>query len=803
MNPARIMIVEDERISAHSLEQQLKKLGHSVVANVGRGEDAVLAAERERPDCILMDIHLADAMDGIAATEVIRARWDIPVVYLTAYADDETLARAHATAPYGYLVKPYEIRSVEAVLQMVDARHAAERALKASEARLNLALDAARMSDFEINPAAGRVHCHRHGHSLLGDTVGELSFDDLVERIHPDGRDQLLTAYRHSLETGDVFDIEFRLGGFTEQAARWLRVVGKVYTDGAIRHVYGVVEDVSARHENQARLAQAAQIVASASEAIFIADAAWRLESVNPAYRALLPDGASEALGHPPAILEQQNTELVTAIKVALVTHGSWQGELRFQPGAGAARHFWVSLVLLRDTAKSSHSVVGMLADISSLKAAQAKIEELAYHDALTGLPNRSLAHDRLAQAMLRSERTGMPFALLYIDLDRFKVINDRYGHEAGDKVLVETSHRMRSAIRQTDTLARLGGDEFIVIAEDVEMPQGALRVADELLQALSPPCAVADSLVACGASIGIAIYPQDAHDQDALLHAADQAMYQAKVAGGQRYCMFDANMLQALLPGWELEHELRRALLHKEFVLHYQIQVDTTGAIVGAEALARWRHPERGLLTPDQFIDKLEHMGMMDMFTQWVVQAACQQMAAWREQRHPIARVAVNVPPCALQHCALAGFIKETLARLQLPGACLEVEITESVLQQGLAAFACLDRIEALGCAIVLDDFGAGYASLSSIKHLPLVRLKIDREFVHDVEHNPRSVAIIETILSLATKLGMDVVAEGVETEAQLQRLKTLGCRIFQGYLFGRPTDPAALLPALRVPVS
>jgi EAL domain-containing protein (putative c-di-GMP-specific phosphodiesterase class I) len=252
--------------------------------------------------------------------------------------------------------------------------------------------------------------------------------------------------------------------------------------------------------------------------------------------------------------------------------------------------------------------------------------------------------------------------------------------------------------------------------------------------------------------------------------------------------------MFDALLPVWRIEAELRRALLHGEFVLYYQPQRDLDGRVVGAEALARWQHPERGLLQPDSFIDALERMGLMETFTAWVLRDACAQLANWRAAGHPITRVAINVPPSALQHCGIASLIEETLARYSLPGDCLEIEITESALQNGLDATACLDRITATGSSIVLDDFGAGYASLSSLKHLPLARMKIDREFVRDIETHARSAAIVETLLELAARFGIEVLAEGVETATQLAILRRLGCRHFQGFLFDRPLPVAQL---------
>ena len=794
MTEVRIMIVEDERITAFNLEQQLRKLHYAVVANVGRAEDALVHAQNLRPQCVLMDIHLAGSMDGIGAAAHLLKEWDIPVVFLTAYADHDTLERAGATMPYGYLVKPFEPRQVEAALRMALARHASERALRESQSRLALALDAARMTDFELDPESGRVTYGRYLPELPNpDHALDMSMDDLFERVHPDERPEVQAAFDACLQGMRLLDLEFRNAQDHAQTPSWTRVVGRAQRDGGRRRLLGVVEDVTNRHLMQSRLEQSAQILSHAGEGIFIADVDWRLQSVNPAYLRLMQETESQALGQLPRLLAAQSAERLQHLRMELLQHGHWHGELQCETASGSVVEFWASLAHKRFGA--GENLIGMLADITELKQSQARLRELAYFDGLTGLPNRVLARDRLEQAVLRAERSKQTLGLLFIDLDHFKTINDGLGHAIGDLALVEASRRMASVMRASDTLARLSGDEFIALIEGGDVLQGSVRVAEAALHALAQPLKLDGEDIALHASIGMAYFPLDADDSESLLRAADKAMYKAKTAGGQRYRAFDASMLQPLIPLWKLETELRQAVLERQFELHYQPQVDNIGRLVGVEALIRWNHPRRGLLTPGDFLDALDSMGMMSEVTDWVLEAACRQMAAWRAQGREIPRVGVNVHPTVLQQTELPARVAELLQLHGLPGASLEVEIIESALQTGLDTFVCLEQLAKLGVTLALDDFGVGFSSLSSIKHLPLHRIKIDREFVRDLHISGRSRAIAATVLALAQNLGMEAIAEGVEEQAQVESLLEMGCHHFQGYFYARPMSAAQLV--------
>jgi diguanylate cyclase (GGDEF)-like protein len=424
-----------------------------------------------------------------------------------------------------------------------------------------------------------------------------------------------------------------------------------------------------------------------------------------------------------------------------------------------------------------------------------------ALHDALTGLPNRALFTDRLEQALRRALRDRRAFAVLFLDLDRFKGVNDGLGHLAGDRLLVEVGRRLAGRLRPGDTVARFGGDEFALLVEGGVAD--VLRVADRLLTAFDQPFDLDGREVRAAASIGIAPSSGDegVRKPEHLLRDADAALHQAKAQGGGRYVLFDQAMHARALERLELEADLRRALADGELELHFQPIVGLEqGAVVAAEALARWRHPERGLIPPGAFVPMAEETGLIHPLGRWALRAACAQAKAWREDGRPL-RVAVNVSTREMQQPDFAEQVLRTLTEVGVGADALVLELTEGVLLVRTAQVtSTLDRLAAAGVRLVIDDFGTGYASLGYLKHLPVHGLKIDRTFVRDVPGDAGSEAIVEAVLALATRMELSVTAEGVETTDQAAFLRQRGCRSAQGFLFGRPT-PADDLPGNAVP--
>jgi diguanylate cyclase (GGDEF)-like protein/PAS domain S-box-containing protein len=439
--------------------------------------------------------------------------------------------------------------------------------------------------------------------------------------------------------------------------------------------------------------------------------------------------------------------------------------------------------------------------DITERRRAEERIQYQAYHDALTGLPNRLLLHDRLTQALGHAHRLGRLLAVMFVDIDHFKLINDTLGHAVGDRLLQGLAERLVTCVREDDTVARMGGDEFTFVFGGMARPEDAARMAEKVLQAVGQPFPLDGHDLHITASVGIAVYPADGGDPDSLLQSADAAMYRAKEQGRNNYQLCTPGMNDRALERMVLEGRLRRALEGDELVLYYQPLVNAaTGAVVGTEALLRWEHPERGLLMPDEFIPVAEESRLILPIGQWVLGAAARQLRSWHEAGLTDLRMSVNISARQFQQPGLVASVREALDGAGLAPRFLELEITESIAMSNVGWTAeVLEALQDMGIRISIDDFGTGQSSLSYLKHFPLSTLKIDRSFVSDIAVDPEDEAIVNAIIALAHVLGLSVIAEGVETEDQLAFLRRAGCEEYQGYLFSRPVRPEALLELLR----
>jgi diguanylate cyclase (GGDEF)-like protein/PAS domain S-box-containing protein len=435
--------------------------------------------------------------------------------------------------------------------------------------------------------------------------------------------------------------------------------------------------------------------------------------------------------------------------------------------------------------------------DVTDRKSAEARISYLATRDPLTELPNRVLFNDRLGQGIVAARRTGQSLALMFIDLDRFKNINDSLGHQVGDQLLKQVAARMLECIRKGDTLSRLGGDEFVVTLEGLQQAEDAAQVAGKVIKALSRQFEIGGHTLNTSCSIGISIFPLDAEDERALMKNADTAMYHAKEKGRNNYQFFSPEMNTRAVERHTLETELRQAIELQQFKLYYQPLVDMrSGKVVGVESLLRWDHPHRGLLAPGTFIAVAEETGLIEPIGQWVLRTACQRAKAWQDAGYPLLKIAVNISARQLlRPREFARGLSRVLGATGLEPRYLELEMTESMLVQNAEEnIAVLRKLGQEGMRIAVDDFGTGYSSLSYLRQLPIDTLKIDRSFVRDIEADPEDAAIIQAIVAMAHSLGLHVTAEGVETRGQLEALSALGCDEYQGYLFSRP------LPALEI---
>ena len=572
-----------------------------------------------------------------------------------------------------------------------------------------------------------------------------------------------------------------------------------------------VFRDITQRKQAEEEMRIAATAFES-HEGIFVCDADWTVLRVNAAFTKMTGYTAAEALGQSPQqLLGSDKTDASFYIDMAksLFDTGTWHGEVWDRRKNGDIYPVWLIVTALRnDSGEVSHYVTTMT-EISDRKKAEEEIRHLAFYDSLTGLPNRRLLLDRLGQALNTSARHKRKGALLFLDLDNFKVLNDTRGHDMGDKLLKQVAQRLVSCVREGDTVARLGGDEFVVMLQDLsEDPYAAAthteHVGEKILLTLNQPYLLGNSTYQSTPSIGVTLFGEQKESMDELLKRADLAMYEAKGAGRNTLRFFDSSMQSAISNRVALEADLREALVQREFVLHYQAQVDASGRINGAEVLVRWRQPSRGMVSPAEFIPLAEETGVILPLGRWVLETACKQIAAWaKSPKTSHLSVAVNISGRQLMR---ADFVETVMQVLQETGANpqrLKLELTESVLVKDVEnTISKMRALQLVGVGFSMDDFGTGYSSLAFLKLLPLDQLKIDQGFVRDVLVDANDAAIAKMVIALADSLGLSVIAEGVETREQQAFLASQGCYAYQGYLYGKPVEVAAFEATLPEPV-
>ena len=544
--------------------------------------------------------------------------------------------------------------------------------------------------------------------------------------------------------------------------------------------------DITHQVEIQAGLRLAARVFESSMDAIFIADGQHRLMRMNPGCERLVGRGGVALSGQPAAALFDAGagTDVMAQVLAGWEREGFWEGELRLPRAAGEACAVHLSWVALRDDGGAIVQSIGFMRDLTAQHAAQKRIEELAYSDALTGLPNRLMLAQRVEHAIDEARRTGGGFAILFLDLDRFKIINDSLGHPFGDRVLRLVAQRLQACLRQADMLSRLGGDEFVVYLDggDAAVAEG---VAQRMIDDLGRPFALDGMGLSIQCSIGMALFPQDGDTLDDLIKQADTAMYRVKERGRGAYGFYQPQMNAGLLSHMQLEHAMRQALQHGRMAVHYQplVCIDT-GSIVGAEALLRWNDPEFGAVSPSVFIPLAEESGYIITLGAWVLEQSVHEAVQWMRAGRPV-RLSVNVSALEFRQPDFVERLMRLLEAEGLPPAWLELEITETILLQDAQEMAQrLGALAALGVGLVLDDFGTGYSSLAYLKKLPIHKLKIDQSFVRGLPDDEGDRAIVSAIVSMGQALGIDVIAEGVETEAQRAALIGMHCQQYQGYL-------------------
>lgn len=541
----------------------------------------------------------------------------------------------------------------------------------------------------------------------------------------------------------------------------------------------------------------------SIGDAVISTDAHGHVTYINAVAEGLTGWTRTEAVGHPLAdvfrIVNVDSREpAVDPMRLAI----SENRAVSLAPNCilvrrdGVEIHIEDSAAPIHDRRGAATGAVLVFRDVTAARLLSRKMSHLAQHDSLTDLPNRTLLNDRLTQAMAMAHRQGKQLAVLYVDIDRFKHINDSAGHAAGDRLLQAFATRLLGSVRSSDTVSRQGGDEFVILLCEVAHSRDAAVTAEKILAALCEPYRIDQLELHVSASIGIATYPADGSTVDALLKNADAAMYQAKQCGRNNYQFFKAAMNQDASERHTLESDLRHALERREFVLHYQPKVNLqTGAITGVEALLRWRHPIRRLIRPSRFISIAEHTGLIVPIGKWVLREACRQAKAWQDAGLDAVSVAINISPVELRAKGFLAGVKAALAETRLEAQHLELEITETfLLQDAPTTRMILEELSAMGVKLALDDFGTGYSSLSYLQRLPIDTLKVDHSFIRDLTIDTEDASIVNAIIAMGRNLHMRVVAEGVETHEQFAFLKRQNCAEAQGFYFGKPALPAAI---------
>ncbi|BAN34278.1 diguanylate cyclase/phosphodiesterase with PAS/PAC sensor(s) [Sulfuricella denitrificans skB26] len=693
-----------------------------------------------------------------------------------------------------------QLQAAHAALEQRAQQMAAEmtRELRESKGMLNLILDTVPQAIFwkdsnSVFLGCNRIFARDAGLAHPNEIIGKTDFD--MPWTHEES-----IAYRaddHEVMSNNaakihIIEQQHNAGG----AHIWLDTSKAPLADSEIFGVLGIYENITERKHLEEEMRIAA-ITFETQEAILITDSDAKIMRVNPAFQEITGYSKEEVIGQNPRILQsgRHDAAFYQAMWAALRDTGKWSGEVWDKRKNGEIYPKSMTITAVYDDNQQVSNYVAVFTDISQRKQSEQEIHQLAFYDPLTQLPNRRLLMDRLQQAMAVSARSGRHGALLFLDLDHFKIINDTRGHAMGDLLLIEVARRLQTCVREGDSVARLGGDEFVVVLEELSSRQDEAAtltelVAEKIRNKLSQPYALKEYECHTTPSIGISLFHGHLESVDDLLQHADVAMYQAKAAGRNAIRFFDPQMQTALDMRADLEADLRHALEKRQFRLYYQIQVDRLHRPLGAEVLLRWAHPERGLVFPDQFIPLAEETGLIVPIGLWVLETACTQLKAW--QRDALTRdltVAVNVSARQFHQANFVAQVQRVLLESGAPPAQLKLELTESVVLENIEdTIGKMHEIKKLGVSFSMDDFGTGYSSLSQLKRLPLDQIKIDRSFVRDIAFDSNDAAIVHATIAMSQALGLNVIAEGVETEAQREFLDHHGCHAFQGYLFSKP---------------
>jgi len=815
----KVLAIDDTPVNLLTLGSALKADFDLQLAT--SGPMGISLALQNPPDVILLDI-MMPGMDGFETCRRLKAEptlHDIPVIFVTALHETGAELKGLELGAVDHITKPIQVEIArQRIRNLVEREHLRRQVMAqrdqlmteiAEHTRTQASLKKLTVA-IEQSPASVVITDLEAIIQYVNPRFTEVTGYSPAEAIGKNPR--ILQSGQTSTETYPQLWGQLTSGNIWKGELINKRKNGEIYwedcqiapvknADGVMTNYVAVKTDITERKAEQQKLQLAASVFASAREGIAITTLSGTFIDVNDAFTRITGYSREEALGKHSRMLSSglQSKEFYQTLWEQLADKGHWYGEIWNRRKGGEVYAEMLTISTVPDAQGHPQHYVALFSDITALKEHQKELDHIAHYDVLTGLPNRVLLADRLRQGMTQSVRRSQQLAVIFLDLDGFKVINDTHGHEAGDLLLMTVAKRMKHALREGDTLARIGGDEFVAVLMDIDDTAASLPLLARLLDAAAQPVQLLNLALKVTASLGVTFYPQGFDiDAEQLLRQSDQAMYQAKLAGKNRYHLFDTAQDSGLRSHHESLKGIRQALLAGELVLHYQPKVNMrTGQIIGAEALIRWQHPEQGLQMPASFLPTIEDHPLAIDVGEWVIDTVLTQLQTWHVQGFDIA-VSVNVGARQLQQSDFVTRLRDILARHPTiqPGS-LALEVLETSALEDIAGVSqVIKQCTEMGIEFALDDFGTGYSSLTYLKRLPVTVLKMDQSFVRDMLVDPDDLAILEGVIGLARAFGREVIAEGVETIAHGVQLIKLGCCLAQGFGIARPM-PAQDLPS------
>ncbi len=806
----RVLSVEDQESDLELLLIALRRGGFELtVQRVETHAEMAVALNQNPWDVVLAD-HRLPSFDSFSALTLLQERGlDIPFIVVSGSLSDEMVVKSLKSGAQDFISKKNLSRLVPSIERNLEEVAIRKKLTKETTGRLKseerfrkifmnsndaiLVIDPEGDKILEINPRASH---------MLGFTKKEL-LSKRVSDIHPDMMKEFRTFTQAVLKKGRGWADQFTC---LTQDNRHL----PVEMSASVIHIQGracilcLTRDISERKEAERRQRLSNTVFKNAAEAILVTDADEKILSINPAFTSVTGYSEADIIGQTPRILQsgKHGNQFYQEMWKAINTNGSWEGEIWDRKKSGEIYPKWVSIIAVKDKAGKVVQYTSLFSDITRRKEAEEALRVRAYYDPLTELPNRTLLIERLSLAIKQAKRNDKKVALLFIDLDRFKNVNDTFGHITGDVILKKTADRLLSCIRETDTVARPGGDEFLVILSDLAGKDEVVSVSKKVVESLAQPFEHEKRDVFLGASVGITMFPDDGEEVGLLLKQADMAMYKAKASGRSRYHFFNQEMGKSAKARSLLEWDLRRALDHQELVVYYQPIVDLDSLkTLSLEALVRWQPPDSELIPPDRFISIAEESGLISKIGAWVLETACHQVMKWRRRYGLQLSVSVNVSKQQFNHEGLLlSVVTHALQQSHLPPEALTLELTESLMLNPVKDVrAYFSSLKKLGVRLSIDDFGTGYSSLSYLWQYPFDFLKIDKSFVLNLSSETKKQSLVKAIVGMGQSMEITVIAEGVETYEDLSYLRSLGCGEAQGYYFSRPLSAEAYETVLK----